>query len=40
MNRVFITMLLAVIIIGAATGCQSEEGARQFIPGQGWVPAK
>jgi hypothetical protein len=38
MNRVFITMLLALIIIAAAGGCQSESGARQFIPGQGWVP--
>jgi hypothetical protein len=39
MNRVFTIVVLTVILI-AASACHSDEGARQFVPGQGWVPAR
>jgi hypothetical protein len=39
MNRVLTAVFLALIILGA-TACHSDEGARQFVPGKGWVPTK
>ncbi|MGN6387486.1 MAG: hypothetical protein ACTHMT_14730 [Verrucomicrobiota bacterium] len=39
-----ITRLLLTIVllasIAIATGCKSNPGSREFIPGKGWVPTK
>lgn len=36
MKRLLLLALLAATF--AATGCQTEKGSREFIPGKGWVP--
>jgi hypothetical protein len=36
MKCLLLLALLAVTI--AATGCQTDKGSREFIPGKGWVP--
>jgi hypothetical protein len=38
MLRLFIFALLAVSLL--VTGCKSNSGSREFIPGRGWVPTR
>lgn len=38
MLRLFILALLAVSLLG--TGCKSNSGSREFVPGRGWVPTR
>jgi hypothetical protein len=34
-------LLLAFLAAAlAATGCQTDKGSREFIPGKGWVPMR
>lgn len=39
MNRIIVLALLAFVLAGA-TACKSNEGAREFVPGKGWVPTR
>ncbi len=36
MKSLLLLVLLAAML--AATGCQTDKGSREFIPGKGWVP--
>ncbi len=38
MTRLLMLALLALTLM--ATGCQTDKGSREFIPGQGWVPMR
>jgi hypothetical protein len=38
MKPLLLLALLAVAL--AATGCQTDKGSREFIPGKGWVPMR
>jgi len=38
MKPLLLLALLAVVL--AATGCQTDKGSREFIPGKGWVPMR
>lgn len=36
MKSLLLLALLAVVL--TATGCQTDKGSREFIPGKGWMP--
>jgi hypothetical protein len=36
MKPALLLALLAIVLV--ATGCQTDKGSREFIPGKGWVP--
>jgi len=38
MKPLLLLALLAVALV--ATGCQTDGGSREFIPGKGWVPMR
>lgn len=38
MKPLLLLVLLAVTLV--ATGCQTDKGSREFIPGKGWVPMR
>lgn len=40
MNRCFILLLAVLFLALAATGCRTNKGAREYIPGRGWVPTR
>jgi hypothetical protein len=31
-------LVLLVLAMVVATGCQTQSGSREYIPGRGWVP--
>jgi len=31
-------LLLITLMLAAATGCQTQSGNREYVPGRGWVP--
>lgn len=33
-------LLVAIVLIGSTSGCKTSQGAREFIPGRGWVPVR
>jgi uncharacterized lipoprotein len=37
MTRTIFWVLLAILVIGIS-GCKSNPGSREYIPGKGWVP--
>lgn len=37
MTRVLMILALVATLF-VTTGCQSEKGSREYIPGRGWVP--
>jgi hypothetical protein len=40
MSKLFlITILLLALVLGGS-GCKTETGNQQFVPGKGWVPSK
>lgn len=38
MKPLLLLLLLAVSL--AVTGCQTDKGSREFIPGSGWTPMR
>jgi hypothetical protein len=38
MKPLLLLALLAVVLV--ATGCQTDKGSREFIPGKGWMPMR
>ena len=34
----YIALILLAALLALATGCQCPSGAREFVPGKGWVP--
>jgi hypothetical protein len=41
MKKILIILLALGLVVGLTTGCKSgNSGAREFIPGKGWVPVK
>lgn len=38
MSKICLILLALALILGAATGCKTESGSREYIPGKGWVP--
>ncbi|MEN9574982.1 MAG: hypothetical protein RL514_2837 [Verrucomicrobiota bacterium] len=38
MKPLLLLLLLAATL--AATGCQTDKGSREFIPGSGWTPMR
>ncbi|MCX7871907.1 MAG: hypothetical protein N2487_01325 [Verrucomicrobiae bacterium] len=41
MRKVVAILLVFVVVVGLASGCKSSNaGAREFVPGKGWVPVK
>jgi hypothetical protein len=38
MSKLFLILALAAGLVVVATGCASDPGSREFIPGTGWVP--
>jgi hypothetical protein len=39
MMRILLLLVIAATML-AVSGCKSNTGSRQFIPGKGWVPSK
>jgi hypothetical protein len=39
MIRTVLMLAIAATLL-AVTGCKSNTGSRQFIPGKGWVPSR
>lgn len=37
--KAFLILLLALGLL-AATGCQTNKGSREYVPGRGWVPTR
>jgi hypothetical protein len=38
MSKLCLVLLLAALALAVGTGCKSDSGAYQYIPGKGWVP--
>lgn len=38
MAKLALILLAALLLATATTGCKSNPGSREFIPGRGWVP--
>jgi hypothetical protein len=36
----YIALLVVAATLLAVTGCKSPSGAREYVPGKGWVPLK
>lgn len=39
MMRILLLLTLAATLL-AVTGCKTNKGSREFIPGRGWVPTR
>jgi hypothetical protein len=37
MKRILL-LVLAVSVVACFSGCETESGSREYIPGKGWVP--
>jgi hypothetical protein len=37
MTRIMLFLAVALVILGTS-GCESNKGSREFIPGKGWTP--
>jgi len=40
MRKCLVLLLLAALLAAAATGCRTNQGAREYLPGRGWVPTR
>jgi uncharacterized lipoprotein YajG len=38
MSKLCLLFVLATLLLAA--GCATDQGSREYVPGQGWVPAK
>jgi hypothetical protein len=38
MKRFFLILALAGTVVVCGTGCKSDPGSREYIPGKGWRP--
>jgi hypothetical protein len=38
MRKIVYLLLLAAVVLLFASGCASDKGSREYIPGKGWVP--
>jgi len=38
--KTLMILVAMAILLGIVTGCKSDTGSREFIPGKGWVPAE
>ncbi|EEF59785.1 hypothetical protein Cflav_PD2792 [Pedosphaera parvula Ellin514] len=37
MSKIYLILLMA-IALAFASGCKTDSGSREFVPGKGWVP--
>ena len=38
MRKLLLLILLLAAVAFGASGCKTESGSKEFIPGKGWVP--
>ena len=38
MRNILLLLLLTLALVLMASGCASDKGSREYIPGKGWVP--
>jgi hypothetical protein len=39
MRKMILLLLLGLAVALLASGCASDKGSREYIPGKGWVPS-